>query len=281
MNYIYDSSPYKEYFSEFTETNPDWKNNYIVYDRDGDKVYQRISQIWSDENTSLTHSFQPVINTKTGDIYTDCRKRKIFAKHLSFVFLRPLYIVGKTAWHLSLVGPAYVEFKKFQTELKKCQKIHNKNQKEVNRNKAKETAFTNLKNSASDILRTPLYGLAMTVASLFTVIVAPFSPNFLYRGRDIVGWLERRMHRVRIMREADIPPFSPCFSPIRNIGGLWKYQKTVKPNDSEKNIQKLVKEQLSNLCKGNVKYRRQHRALFNDCCALYPKNRSYVSASVK
>lgn len=235
-------------FTEFATNNPNWKTAFNVYDRDHDSTYQRIKISCHTTCTiegidsEIFHEFHPVINVKTGEIFTDCRRRKIFAKHLTCIFLRPIHILIKTIWHASIILPLISQGKKL---------YHNK--------QTKEETLNNIKNSIKDIIRTPCYGVAMTVVSLAAVVLAVFSPNFLYRTRDFVGKLERKLHRTTKWRRSDYT-FSPCFSPINNIQHLNEYT-------------------LKRFAIRQIRFRMESKGPFNDCYTLLPKNKNYVSAA--
>lgn len=242
-------------FQSFTDEFPDWKKTFDVYDRDSDDVYQRIKCVWEDRD--ISHEYHAIINTKTGDIYLDCQRRKIFAKHFTFIFLRPIYTIIKTIWHTTIVGPAALEIYKTAT--------------------GKQTVLKGLKNygwSILDIGITPLTGLAMTVISIASVILSPFNPNLLYRGRELIGSIERFQHHTDNLLKATTPSLSPCFSPFANIATIHSQWRKVHSRDTES-----VKVGLVILAKILIKFRMNNRALFNNCMRLHPEDKQYVSAA--
>lgn len=108
-------------FNNFVQENPEWKTTYGVYKRDDDN-YQRIPINYSEEITNkenevvgtFHHKYHATIDVRSGEIYLDCRKRKLFVKHLTLAIVRPIHTIIKTLWHASIIGPlAYETFKLF------------------------------------------------------------------------------------------------------------------------------------------------------------------------
>ena len=242
-------------FEAFKGTFPDWETTFGVYDRDNSTVYRRIDCVWKE--ASIESHYHPVINVKTGEIFLDCRRRKIFAKNLTLILLRPFHIAIKTLWHACIVGPAAFEIYKTLD--------------------GKQTAGQALKNSfhsLTDIVRTPVYGLAMVITSIAAVIIGPLSPNFLYKSRRAIGWLERRMHRVEVIFDAPTS-LSRCFSPIGNIATIHNQWEDHNKQLSED----TVREGLSSYARAAIRHRRNHPAPFDDCGRKYPLGKAFISAA--
>lgn len=230
-------------FSRFLAQNPMWETKYKVYQRD-DSVYKRIICVWKEEN--IEHQYHACINTTTGEMFLDCRRRKIMAKHITLALLRPIHTVVKTLWHLTIIGPLSIELYQLAQGKQTLKQLGNHTVK-----------------SLADIVRTPAYGLAMTILHLHAVFLGCIRPNTLYATRDVIGKLERKMLRVTNIRNANYWALSPCFSPLSNIYNSKKKATNVK----------------SNFAKMEIEFRREHRALFNDCLTLFPKNKVYKSAA--
>lgn len=230
-----------------------WEENFSIHNPDKSSTYKRIDILW--KNGMLEHHYHASINVKTGDIYLDCRKRKIFAKNATFILLRPIHITIKTAWHASIIGP-------ISREVFSAAKGR----------KSSKEALKNIINSMADIIRTPIYGIAMTVISIGSIILSPVSPNVLYHSREKIGQLERRLHRVENFFDSDFPVLSPCFSPIANIGTAHKrYDRELSVYNTNRGLSKHAKSQIS--------FRMEKAAIFNDCYNLLPKDKSYISAA--
>ncbi len=254
MNIIYNLNSNNTEFLNFKKTFNDWENVFDVYDRDGDEVYKRIKCVW--EENGVEHQYHATINAKTGGIYLDCQRKKILAKHITLIVLRPLYTIVKTAWHASIVGPVALEIFKIAT--------------------GKQSVKEGLKNfeiSMLDIALTPLCGIAMTITSIVTVILSPFSPNVLYRGRDIVGYLERVMLHTEDLIDSETPCLSPCFSPLANIATIHK-EWGKKDNLTKINVNSALTEYARVL----INFRKHNRTIFNNCFRLHPQDQPYISS---
>ncbi|MDR3624328.1 MAG: hypothetical protein P4L16_04215 [Chlamydiales bacterium] len=239
-------------FQNFIDTHPNWERSFGVYKRDDD-VYKRMI-CYSDELCGRIHEYHACINTNSGEVYFDCRKRKILAKHITLTFLRPVHTCVKTLWHASIIAPLAVEIFKL---LKGTQTI-----KDLGKNTLR---------SLADIFRTPAYGIAITITHIVGVILGCISPNTLYKTREIAGKLERYLLRVNTIRGAGIWVLTECFNPIRNIPG--KEGLKSMPKDHE------IREMLKDFGASAVWARMTIRILFNDCCLLFPQDQRYVSAA--
>jgi len=257
MNIIYNQtrlfSEPKEEFSTWKKENPNWEQEYNIHsEEDGHSDYKRIwitfKDTYRDPESDTVYRFEstytPTINTKTGEFYLDCRKRKIFAKFATFVFLRPLHTAAWTLYHGLGIGVA------------------NQVIKTIRGQQSVKDGFKNSLRSLADIIRTPAYGIALSIIDIAAVAFAAFKPSSLYKMREISGKLEMSLRRVTDSFEAPWM-LAPCFAPLGKLRG----------NDSKK-----IQENLNNFAESQVWFRRTHRAPFNDCMHLYPKNKSYHSA---
>lgn len=242
---------YKADFENFIKANPNWKEELGVYKRDSEK-YQRIKCIREEtleNNQVLKHEYHAVINVKTGEIFLDCRRRKIFVKDLCLIVARPIVYAIKTLWHASIIGPLALEIR------------------ETYRGKqTKKEAAINTVKSLMDIIRTPLYGTAMVITQIFGTIIGIFAPNTLYYSRDMVGKLGRALLRVDRMGNGGVWAFDPCFSPFQNLV-------------RQGNTQEDIKNRLSNFAEGCIDFRRKFHSPFNDFFHKFPAGKVYISAA--
>lgn len=258
-------------FSAFKQAFPEWESTFHVQKRD-DSIFKRIECTWKEECKTATgelaekiHKYHATINTQTGDIYLDCRKRKIFAKHLTLFFLRPIHTVIKTLWHATIIGPL----------LKEATAV-------VKGDQTMKELATHTFHSLSDIVRTPLYGLAITITHLAGILFGCISPNSLYKTRIIAGNLEMNMLRTKYSKWI----LSPCFSPIKNIAQHSEYVKErnayeiiFEAKDSKEDNKRSIEDMLERLAKNQIQFRIKNRALFNDCLRHFPKDKTYHSAA--
>lgn len=239
-----------------------WMGIYGVYRRD-DSIYQRIKCVWeegeigdvNDENAGLElkrHEYHACINIKNGDIYIDCRRRKILCKHLALILTRPIHTFIKTLWHATIIGPLIAGIAENEENLGK-----------------------RMLYSIADIIRTPVYGLAMTITYIAGVVLACISPNILYRTRALSGYLERKMLRVNTRRELENDPWtlSLCFSPCKNIAKSLNREEAKKGTD--------IQEHLATFAENVVEEERRGGNPFNNCGNKFPADQAYISPAAK
>jgi hypothetical protein len=234
-------------FEKFISRYSDWKTEFNVSVRDHER-YQRI-RIEAVGDDQIKHVYAATIDVQTGGIYLDCRKRKIFAKHVTLAIARPIHTVVKTIWHASIVGPLLLEVGKSAF--------------------TEQTAWKGVKNfghSLADIVRTPYYGLLMTAHHLYGMIETLFSSNSLYESRDRIGALERKLLRVDQITDGGFWLLSACFSPLANIATAHEKYRAWNTEDG-----------LEAFALAQVNFRSERRALFNNCYGLHPKETPYLS----
>lgn len=240
---------------------PNWEELFEVKKKRGPTArYGRIVCVWNESQgtQTLVHKYALVVNTKNGDIYLDCRKRKIFAKNLCLNLARPLHSVAKTAWHASCI-PAVRELCRYSRK--------KKNGKECLKRSAQ---------SMADIVRTPLYGAAMVTTQLAGAII----PRVGYHTRKITGKLDLSLNRT----DADTGSpwiLAPCFCPLDNIATIHKQARPKKWSDTVEQSPESIKEGLSIFTKKQVNFRRKIANPFNDCFQLIPYDGKFTSKALK
>lgn len=184
-----------ELFTQFIDQHPNWEQQAGVFEQDS-STYKRI-RLGRHDST---------INVKTGEIFNADPRWVILVKHILLLAVgRPLHLCGKFVWHATVIGPLVQEGYKLYTG-----KI------------TKEQFKENMHNSFRDIVRTPVYGIAMLAVHLAGIFAAVY-PNSLYYTRDLVGQLDRALLRIEIIDQDCKPPclpyesVSPCFSPIKHF----------------------------------------------------------------
>lgn len=195
-------------------------------------------------------------------MYTDCRRRKIMAKHIALGALRPLHTCVKTLWHFSVILPVGYEFYKL---------IRREENYTISNFKA------NICNSFADIVRTPFYGTAITIVHLAGIIFGCINPNSLYYSREIVGKLERKLLRIEHIRQSSEFALAHCMSPMKHITLDLHYQSL--PLEPSENITYDVFEYgLTWFAFATVKHLRKNRPIFYYCLKL-PHDRAYISSA--
>lgn len=240
-------------FLAFKAANPTWGKKLGVYQRDS-SVYKRLPCRWKNK-TNAIFSYHATVNIKTGDLYIDCRRRKIFVKQVAALFIRPLHTCfAKTLWEIGALIPRLL------------MNTYGLAKKEINFT----TFATRSVTAFTDIVRTPLYGIALTVCHLFSAAMGLLAPNTLYYTREITGNLELAHLRKKTIFDKEGNPrrwaLVGCFTPL----GSLLYEGT-----SQQDIQ----FNLQNFAKAQIKFRRTTNAIFNDCGILLPKGECYLSAA--
>src|SRR5262249_48211820 len=140
---------------------------------------------WKEKGTGFTHIYAPVVNIQTGEIYLDCSKKKIYAKIVIQTLLRPFLSVIKTAYHLAIpISIIHIIYTTIQER------------KKYDRREAciLENCIKNSLKSIADIVRTPVYGVAIIIVGIAIIIIGPFAPNTLYTSREILGKLMKSLY---------------------------------------------------------------------------------------
>lgn len=155
---------------------------YIVRNEEENCRWGRLIAPWNEilqDGKVRKHVVAFGLNLENGDIYLDCSKRKILAKMLMHTAIRPIYTVLKFGWHALIpISIPVVIYKTIKD-----------NAKNTTGEIAKLCLHNSLR-SLADIVRTPAYGIAMTVVSIVTLAFALLNPNDLYEGRCLIGRLE-------------------------------------------------------------------------------------------
>lgn len=172
----------------------------------------------------LNHCYTPCFNTKTGELYLDCSPQKTWVKCAIHTLARPGLIVAETL--LAIVGIVY-EIAMAIIDLTLFKGVFS----------LRNFLWLEWKH-IQDIVRTPLYGVAMMITTLagvvFSAIVAPFSSQkateILFFFRKHTGYLNIFLHRgetpstgrttlwhgIRYFYEVTF-----CFKPCNNIMKLY------------------------------------------------------------
>lgn len=228
-------------FRGYVSQHPNWQKENYIFTKDSD-VYRRL--LYKETGKG---NYYFTINVKTGEIYNNDNRRIIFLKNFLLVLGRPIHSLAKTLYHISIIAPLAYEITKY-----------------INNKQSATDLRRNMYRSCIDIVRTPIYGIVMTIMHIAAMIFGVLSPNTLYKTREIIGQLERDLewgakpaHDLWLC----IPTggyLSPCFSPIQNIcrgdsikNTFSKYIRNkkgshIEPNDFKKVLNKLCPNATSN-----------------------------------
>jgi len=172
--------PYSElkYIRDFNE---EWSKTYlsslqkkITFPNEAPTRWGRLLMTWAEVKPTgeiHNHTYSACIDTKEWSFYVDHRPREIFERCLAHLLLRPLMIIKKTLYHLSIVIPLYHIIKKGSSF---------------------EYCLREVAKSMADIVRTPLFGIALIVSSIAMLCICPFgSDDLALDGRRLLGKLEQ------------------------------------------------------------------------------------------
>lgn len=270
--------------------NTDWKKKFEVIETDPIVNFGRIALRWRDEacncgdedcgqKEDINHIYASAIDLKSGDIYLDCRPRKLWVKNLIGVALRPIVLIGKTLSHVLFI-PTFIELGK----------IFSQNKADRNWAEFRNKSWQSIK----DIGRTPLYETAMLVLHVVSVIFGAMCPPVLYKIRQVIGRLEIDLNRIDSSKKLYNNVFicgegwvlTPCLVPIGNLAQMLYPQRDNEGNilrdvnDNpilEENTEENIKENLNLKGRKLVEYRQENCEPLNDCGNLYPRNIPYIS----
>lgn len=225
-----------------------------VYDGQGQKIKE------------IYHRCAFSLDLYTGDLYMDCRRRKIWAKCAALIVGTPLTGYIKTLYHLAL--PISVPIVIFQTIQQGIQQQHSKKQ-------IAYEVVCNIGRNGADIICTPLYTVTLMIVAIAAVCIGFFVPSYLYHFRLLFGdieiarnWGENNMTWDTIR----------CFHPYTNLVNVDRHYSQTKQDTVYDQNDPILKG-LNNFVRANVKFRRRGCNLFNDCFMKFDPNKPYISAA--
>lgn len=228
-----------------------------VVSQEGELNWGRLICIWREkqENGSLLiHTYAACIDGKDGSLYLDCRPRKILAKCLAHLLVRPLHTIIKTIYHLSLYPILHEIAKSYLSDKTKQEKM-------------------NVFKVVADIVRTPLYGLVLTITTLAVLIAGAFAPENLYDGRRLLGKIEQSSNWGQ---RHTFWTLAKCFQAYP-LETLEHYGEKDFSCDTFYQGQDLIERQLANFARAQIRYKKKVFDIF-DCTKLkseaeyiYPK----------
>lgn len=225
---------------------------------------------WKEKKTGHEHIFTPLINLQTGAIYLDCPKKKIYAKFIAHTAFRPFHIAFKTLYHLAL--PISIPHLIYQT-------ISEGKKEELSNKEIAHHCLNRVVKSLADIVRTPAYGVALTIVSVAALIIGPLGIKHvtLYDLREIAGHLVQALYRNEPGAKQDL---FICFQAFENLTTIEtqvynpERMNTIYPLNASDTYMALI-----DFASANIRFRRNHYALFNNPFGKLDPKVKYVSAS--
>ena len=223
---------------------------------DGSLQWGRLITEWSEKNpkgTLLKHTYAACVDGETGGLFNDCNLSLIFKKCLTQLLVRPFHSIAKTIYHASFI-PLFVELPDLYYGKKPIKQLLN-------------TAVLTF----TDIIRTPLYGIALIAASAYVLARAIFDPATLYNGRKLIGEIEEEANRG--LKHTDWT-LTHCFQPYP-IEVLKDYEiqdfslDTLYPSNSP------IDKQLTNFARSKIRHKQKRFDIFS--CSQLAKGQPYTS----
>ena len=164
----------------------------------------------NENNVIVPHCIEPIINAKTEKLYVPDQKSDMAIKFLGMIIYTPIALIAKTVYHLvlpiSLGHQIFLAVNKFKA-------TEDAAQKNGAPHLAKRIVKVIIRNLI-DIVKTPLYAIAMTVVALATIIFSIFKSTFLYEGRVAYGEL---LMSLNWGNKKSIWTITPCMVPIADL----------------------------------------------------------------
>lgn len=178
---------------------PNWKQ--ITYG------FRKIPVVDSSQ-APLSKWYKDMVNMDTGDIYINKTEANMFKVNAAMILGRPLKTVLKTAYHLCLpISIPYEIYDTVQRE-KAREKLH---PEEPKANLYKECTISVIK-SLADIVRTPLYGIVLTVMHVAGAILYFIKPEKMNDVRSMAGKVDLSLSWDRKER-----CFPECYQSMDNL----------------------------------------------------------------
>lgn len=129
-----------------------------------------------------------LFNCKTEKLYNADSKTDLAMKFTALSFGAPIaLIVSKTIYHLLFpLSLSYQIYRVVRVAKKQKDAALDKGQEKPKINLASRITKVVIRNFI-DIVKTPLYGIAMTITALSTLILSGVNDNILYEGRALYG----------------------------------------------------------------------------------------------
>lgn len=219
-------------FENWKKNHPRIVNNYFTYPNGKNCRWGRVRCKWLKKGCNgqgIPHVINSCIDMKTGEIYFDDNKRTIYGKFCLLSVGRPLHGIVKTLYHASLFGVAHEIFKPIKGQ------------------QSKNKRLKNVVKSLVDIVRTPIYTIALTILSIAAVIIGPLRPTLLYDLRALAGKIEKSLVRGERYNGFIL---APCFQVRVNIMDVGiKYYNTDRSDDTIYSSEDKTVRGLSNLAR--------------------------------
>lgn len=223
---------------------------------EGDLLWGRLIAQWDEkksDGSTVRHVYASSIDGRDGSLYLDCRPGLIFAKCFAQLLLRPLHTLVKTVYHAAMIP--------ILTDLPKLFK----------RQMQAADFSANAIRSIKDIMRTPVYGLALMAASIAVLVSGVFHPASIYEGRRLLGKIEEEANHGRKHTSWTL---AKCFQPIP-LNALTWFEAQDWSHDTLYPSSSPIDRQLANFARSRIRKKRERIDPFS--CSKLPLSQKYVS----
>lgn len=176
--------------------------------------WKEISEDAQGQETHILHEINPIFDLKTKKVYRDDSLSDLRWKFTALVPGTPLFLAAKTVYHLlfplSLPLQIYLVIRE-----------DNKKTKPSSPQELTKKIIIAIGKNFADIVRTPIYAVAMTVVSLVNVILSS-KPKWLYKGRIAYGEMLLSLHWGK---KKTITTYAPCMLPLADLSEKGKKEK--------------------------------------------------------
>lgn len=170
----------------------------IYYDKDGRKVRQEDPE-GSKEIITNKQKFVICLDPDSpfaGNIYNDDSKRLVYVKFAASLCFRPFHAVGYTLYSATLAHAAVIIFRGIRDQ------------------KPAGETLQKVVCSLADIVRTPVYEVAIMVVTIAGLLTVPLHPELVYDFRAVIARLNRELGWGKKVASHD---YMPCMQPKLNI----------------------------------------------------------------
>ncbi len=255
----------------------------------GSSNWLRVNCIWeerSEGTQTKKHTYCLILDNTNGNLYLDVSQKKLVVKFLTLSLIRVFHATLKIFYHIAL--PISIPIEIFKAYSQAASEAKEKSVS-ITYSRVAYLAIRNVSRSILDIVRTPLYNIAMIFLMLAGI---PSSPNYRYEIMKIVGLMEINLTWANssdpLHSRISFWTLAGCLQPMANLQDFGcnpdpsrhpdtKYENQVSKGD--KFIDLKIRNDLANFARSQIVYLREGKRLFEGCQQL-PKDVVYASTAM-
>jgi hypothetical protein len=254
-------------FTNWQKNGHEFINTYIFKTEGEKNRWGRLLCTWNELGNGSpqkrVHHVCYCIDLYTGEVYLDDSKRLIFMKMLGSIAVRVAQIFQKTMFHLLL--PISLPIIVTATVKQEIEQHPTRTRPQI-----AQKCLKNCAKSIQDIIRTPLFGMAMIVSTVFALVITPFGPSQLYDLRKSIAELEDKLCENDMLGWWK---FTPCFHPFNSIDQIHQQNRKKHADTDYAACQNQFEINLTNMARSSVLFHRnsENRDVFH-CFSTHPYN---------